>query len=219
MTRFLINVATYAVFGGGLFAFAAMRGARPVAPGEIALAVAAVALWSGGLTTLIERLVPRLPAMSTRVLAGAVLGALSLGGFALALGVVVWRTPSPKLIALATLVGALMQAARTFAARPASKSEAGDLVDPKQLIASGALVIDVRTQSEWDAGHLPAARLLPVDQLPKRLAEVEQWADGDKGRELVVYCRSGHRSGIARDLLRAAGFTRVTNGGGYDQLR
>jgi phage shock protein E len=219
MTRFLINVAMYAVFGGGLFAFAAMRGAHPVAAGEVALAVAGVALWSGGLTTLVERLVPRLPAMSTRVLAGAVLGALSLGGFALALGIVVWRTPAPQLIALATLAGALMQAARTFAARSASKSEAGAPVSPKQLIENGALVIDVRTQSEWDAGHLPTARLLPVDQLPARMAEVEQWAGGDKSRPLVVYCRSGHRSGVARDLLRAAGFTRVENGGGYEQLR
>ena len=219
MRRFLINVAMYAVFGGALFAFAALRGGRAADALEVAIAVAAVALWSGGLTTVVERLVPRLPALSTRVLAGAVLGALSLGGFALALGLVVWRQAPPQLVVLATAAGALMQAARTFAAHPRASLDQGVVVAPKELIANGALVIDVRSQSEWDQGHLPMARLLPVDELPGRLMDVEQWAGGDKAQAIVVYCRSGRRSGRAREILQAAGFGDVTNGGGYDDVR
>lgn len=219
MMRFLLNVAMYAVFGGGLFAFAAMRGDRQVDALEVAVAVAAVALWSGGLTTAIERFVPRLPAASTRVLAGAVLGALSLGGFAVALSLVVWRQPVPQLIALATVAGALMQAARTFAARPRIPSDQGASVSPRQLIANGALVIDVRNPAEWNEGHLAMARLLPVDELAGRLNDVEQWAGGDKQRAIVVYCRSGVRSGRAQKILQAAGFGNVTNGGGYDDVR
>ncbi len=221
MRRFLVNVALYAVFGGGLFAFAAMRGGGAVSFVELVIAVAGVALWSGGLTTAIERVVPRLPAMSTRVLAGATLGAASLGGFALALSLVVWHRPVPQLLVLATVVGALMQAARTFAARPAGALGAGPTDEPsgpRRLIAEGALVIDVREQAEWDRGHLPTARLLPVGELSSRLGEVEAWAGGDKGAPVVVYCASGRRSERAKDVLEQAGFTRVTNGGGFGEL-
>lgn len=219
MMRFVLNVAMYAVFGGGLFAFAAMRSGRPVAYGEVLGAVALVALWSGGITSAIERWVPRLPAMSSRVLAGAALGALSLGGFALALSWVVWRAPVPALVALATLAGAIMQGARTFAARPPGPGFHGEPVNAKQLIAQGAVVIDVRNQDEWDAGHLPMARLLPLAQLPARLREVEEWVGPDKSRAVIVYCRSGARSGRAKEILDAAGYANVTNGGGFSDLR
>ena len=222
MRRFLINVAMYAVFGGGLFAFAALRGGRTVAVAELVLAVAVVALWCGGLTTAIERWVPRLPAMSTRVLAGATLGAASLGGFALALSLAVWQRPVPQLVGLATALGAIMQAARTFAARSAGRTLAADPAGaaptPRQLIADGALVLDVREQSEWDAGHLPTAHLVPVRELPARLAEVDAWTGGDKGKPVVVYCASGQRSERAKGILEAAGFTNVVNGGAFGAL-
>lgn len=221
MRRFLFNVALYAVFGGGLFAFAAFRNGGAVSFAELVGAVVLVALWSGGLTTAIERVVPRLQALSTRVLAGATLGAASLGGFALALSLAVWHRPVPQLVLLATVVGALMQAARTFAARPAGLpvDDAADAVaGPKQLIAAGALVIDVREQAEWDRGHVPAARLLPVGELAARLGEVESWAGGDKDRPVVVYCASGRRSENAKGILERAGFTKVVNGGGFGEL-
>lgn len=92
-------------------------------------------------------------------------------------------------------------------------------MSPRQLIANGALVIDVRNPAEWNEGHLAMARLLPVDELAGRLNDVEQWAGGDKQRAIVVYCRSGVRSGRAQKILQAAGFGNVTNGGGYDDVR
>lgn len=69
----------------------------------------------------------------------------------------------------------------------------------------GAFILDVRTQQEWDAGHIPGATLIPLDQLPDRLDEVPQDVD------IVVVCRSGNRSASGRDILLGAGFSAVTS--------
>lgn len=95
----------------------------------------------------------------------------------------------------------------------------GEAMNAKQLIAEGALVIDVRRKDEWDGGHIASAKHMPVDELPARIDDVEQWAGGDKSRPIVVYCASGGRSGRALSILTQAGFTRVVNGGGYSGLR
>ncbi|MCM8747044.1 rhodanese-like domain-containing protein [Thermomicrobium sp. CFH 73360] len=70
---------------------------------------------------------------------------------------------------------------------------------------SGALIIDVREPHEWRAGHIPGARLVPLDELPARLSEL------DPNRELILVCRSGNRSAYATMILQQAGFTRVAN--------
>jgi rhodanese-related sulfurtransferase len=76
----------------------------------------------------------------------------------------------------------------------------------------GAFILDVREQSEWDAFHIPGATLIPLGQLPDRLNEVP------KNREVVVVCRTGHRSAQGRDILRNAGYTLVTSmAGGVTQ--
>src|ERR1039458_6668440 len=68
-------------------------------------------------------------------------------------------------------------------------------------LRSGALVIDVRSPGEFNAGHLPNAVNLPVDEidttLPGRLK--------DKDRVLLLYCQSGMRSGMARSRLAGLG--------------
>ena len=66
-------------------------------------------------------------------------------------------------------------------------------------------LLDVREANEWDIGHLPGAVRISVNELPARLGEL------DTAREMVVYCRSGVRSGRAVDLLRQAGFRKVKN--------
>src|SRR3954453_10183678 len=72
--------------------------------------------------------------------------------------------------------------------------------DAKQLIESGADVIDVRTEAEYQAGHIPGARHIPV-------AEVQQHAgDFDKARGVLVYCRSGNRSGPVAEAFAASGY-------------
>jgi rhodanese-related sulfurtransferase len=78
----------------------------------------------------------------------------------------------------------------------------------------GAFILDVRTQEEWDDGHIPGATLIPLDELPNRLAEVPE------NIEVVVVCRSGNRSAVARDILLNAGFPSVTSmAGGVNQWK
>jgi molybdopterin/thiamine biosynthesis adenylyltransferase/rhodanese-related sulfurtransferase len=66
-------------------------------------------------------------------------------------------------------------------------------------------LIDVREPGEWDVAHLPAARLIPLGQLPGMIGTL------DPSREVVVMCRSGRRSADAVRRLQKAGFTRVKN--------
>jgi adenylyltransferase/sulfurtransferase len=66
-------------------------------------------------------------------------------------------------------------------------------------------LLDVREANEWEIGHLPGATRISVNELPARLNEL------DSAVEMVVYCRSGARSGRAVDLLRQAGFRKVKN--------
>jgi len=63
----------------------------------------------------------------------------------------------------------------------------------------GALLLDVRTQGEFVGGHLAGAVNIPIDELARRVGEI---ADG---RDVVVYCRSGRRSAMAAEVLRARG--------------
>jgi rhodanese-related sulfurtransferase len=70
----------------------------------------------------------------------------------------------------------------------------------KDLVANGALLIDVRTASEYAAGHIVGAINIPVDDLPSRLGEI------DIGRPVVVYCASGTRSGRAAQTLCGASY-------------
>lgn len=77
---------------------------------------------------------------------------------------------------------------------------AGEPVSPRQLAQElqsqdPPLVLDVRTQAEFDAGHVPGAMLIPHDQLAQRLDEIP--AD----REVVVYCHSGRRATLAERVL------------------
>lgn len=85
--------------------------------------------------------------------------------------------------------------------------------DAKALVAHGALLLDVRTSWEFAEEHLPNAVNIPVEELQKRVAEVP------RDREIVVYCHSGARAGVAAILLKKAGHTRVHNLGAMSHYR
>ncbi len=73
-----------------------------------------------------------------------------------------------------------------------------------------ALVLDVREDAEFAAGHISAARHIPLSQLASRVTELQKWMD----KPVIVNCQSDMRSASACSLLRGSGFTRVFNLGG-----
>ncbi len=75
---------------------------------------------------------------------------------------------------------------------------------------SEVTVVDVRTQEEYNAQHIPQAILVPLDQIQSGNFENLP----DKSATLLVYCRSGNRSSTAADLLAENGYTDVYDFGG-----
>lgn len=75
----------------------------------------------------------------------------------------------------------------------------------ERLTRNEVTVVDVRNQSEWDAGHLPGAIHLPLGALPETLDQIPA------GRPVVLHCQGGGRSAIAVSLLQAAGRQDVAN--------
>ena len=72
------------------------------------------------------------------------------------------------------------------------------------------LIIDVRTEAEWNSGYLKNAIHIPLDTIEKTIALTEP----DKNKEIYLYCRSGNRSGKATSILQNLGYKNVTNIGG-----
>ena len=87
-----------------------------------------------------------------------------------------------------------------------SEAEAKALMDSE----SGYIIIDARTQEEYDEGHIPGAILIPEYEIADR-AEKEL---PDKDQLILVYCRSGRRSKIAAEELVKLGYTNVKEFGG-----
>ena len=66
-------------------------------------------------------------------------------------------------------------------------------------------LLDVRTPEEFAQGHVPGAVNIPHDQIAARLADVP------KDKDVVLYCHSGRRSGLAAQVLAANGYTRLSH--------
>jgi phage shock protein E len=78
----------------------------------------------------------------------------------------------------------------------------------RELVANGAVLLDVRTQAEFSEQHIPGALNIPAHELEARLAEL-----GPTTRPVVVHCRSGARSASAAQLLKRAGYEVLDIGG------
>lgn len=110
------------------------------------------------------------------------------------------------------------QAAATAAPGSSGAAAASAILAPADAwaaIRAGALLVDVRTASEYAQGHLENALLIPHDQIVARAGELGD----DKTRPIVLYCRSGNRSSQAKKALDALGYTNVMNAGGYEGLK
>jgi rhodanese-related sulfurtransferase len=88
---------------------------------------------------------------------------------------------------------------------PAATPAEVDVQEARRLQAQGALVVDVREMDEWSAGHVPGATHIPLGQMAFRQAELPRDA------EILLFCRSGNRSGLAAQQLRRVGFSRAIN--------
>lgn len=95
----------------------------------------------------------------------------------------------------------------------------GDIISPaeaaKRLQAGHAVLIDVREPHEWAASGVAApAVLLPLSDLKGDRTQWAPFLTAHRGQELILYCRSGNRSGIAGRILAREGWN-VTNAGAF----
>lgn len=89
------------------------------------------------------------------------------------------------------------------------------LISPEEafeMMNGDVLILDVRTQEEYDSGHIQDAVLLPVDDILNGNLEMLP----DLNQTILVYCRSGNRSGTASRALVEAGYTGIYDFGGIN---
>jgi phage shock protein E len=81
-----------------------------------------------------------------------------------------------------------------------------------KLIQEGAMLVDVRSPGEFSTGSAKGAVNIPLDNVGNSLNKFKNKS------HIIVFCRSGNRSGQAKSILERNGFTNVTNGGTWDQV-
>ena len=84
--------------------------------------------------------------------------------------------------------------------------EAKEIMDSQK----GYVILDTRTQEEYDESHIPGAIVIPHDQILEKAESVLT----DKNQLILVYCRSGRRSKIAAEALVELGYTNIKEFGG-----
>ena len=96
----------------------------------------------------------------------------------------------------------------TAAYKQISQEEAKEMMDR----ADGHVIVDVRRQDEYDAGHIPGAILIPNESIgcdsPEALPDYDQI--------ILIYCRTGNRSKQASEKLAAMGYTNIYEFGGIN---
>ncbi len=88
----------------------------------------------------------------------------------------------------------------------------GPKVDYKELLQSGAVIIDVRSKGEYQGGHIKGSLNIPLDTLSSNIAKLK------KEKPVITCCASGMRSASAKSILKSKGFE-AYNGGGWMTLR
>jgi rhodanese-related sulfurtransferase len=87
----------------------------------------------------------------------------------------------------------------------AGSAQIGTFEATRLMNQGPTLVLDVRDEPDFAAGHLPRARHIPLGELAKRLAEIGKYKD----KPVIVTCKGGTRAGSASRLLKREGFTAV----------
>lgn len=80
---------------------------------------------------------------------------------------------------------------------------------------SGTVIVDVRSEEEYQSGHIENALHQPYDSIDASIGALLP----DKSQHIILYCGSGKRAGIAKETLEALGYSNVENVGGYEDLK
>ena len=109
---------------------------------------------------------------------------------------------------LLVLVLLLTACAQSASYEQITQEEAKQIMDT----TNGYILLDTRTQEEYDQSHIPGALLIPHTEIAERAEE----ALPDKDQLILVYCRSGNRSKQASEILAELGYTNVKEFGGIN---
>lgn len=112
-----------------------------------------------------------------------------------------------KLIALATCLLFIIAGCSSKEDSQVKKVTSDEVVD---LLKKDAILLDVRSESEYDGGHIPNAILLNVNDVENKIKDVSS----DYDQVIIVYCRSGNRSATAAQTLIDMGYRNVYDLGG-----
>lgn len=85
-------------------------------------------------------------------------------------------------------------------------------VDLAQLIKEDAVIIDVRSKSEFASGHVKGSINIPLEQIAASAEKLKSH------KHVITCCRSGNRSGMAKRTLESKGLKNVTNGGSWQNV-
>lgn len=88
----------------------------------------------------------------------------------------------------------------------------GATADLEAIVNKGAFLVDVRTPGEYADGHVKGSVNIPLDTVGTQISKFK-----DK-KNIIVFCRSGARSGQAKNILQQHGITDVVNGGAWDYV-
>jgi rhodanese-related sulfurtransferase len=89
----------------------------------------------------------------------------------------------------------------------------GPKVSYSELVANGAIIVDVRTKGEFQGGHIKGSINIPLDSLRNNLSKIK------KNKPVITCCASGARSASAKMLLKSSGYAEVYNGGSWMRLQ
>jgi len=118
---------------------------------------------------------------------------------------------------LLSVAGAFAEGGQVSVSTGPAAPAAATVLTPREAwkkIDQGAVLVDVRSAAETAGGMLPGALNVPHTRIQEYLYEF----GADKNRTIVLYCRSGRRSALAKSELESLGYTNVFNGGSYAEL-
>lgn len=85
----------------------------------------------------------------------------------------------------------------------------GPGVDLKEVLQSGAVILDVRSPGEFQGGHVKGSKNIPLDKVGSQISKIQKW-----NKPVIACCASGMRSASATNILKQHGIT-AYNGGSW----